>query len=355
VGSIDQPAAALKSVGATRVALAADSGVKAVGLLDTLLAHLPEGLIGLTVLTDADPGAADVDAAAAQVRESGADAVLVFGGGSALAVGKGSAVLAPNDGKLLDYIGKTEVPNAPLPTVAIPTTAGSGAEVSKTFIVHEQSLPVEVAIRVEANTPRVAILDGGLLRRAPRNVLVYSALDALTHSLESLWAKRANYYTTALGKVSAQAVIDNLPLALDGLDSGANAAGRNDAVLQTLMDASCASNYACGNSALGLVHAMAAAPSVHLPHGLRNGILLPYVAAFNHDLMLPEGREIAAQLEGFYARIGFEAKFPPGTVGEAGIEAQVVASTGHPFRANNVREASDDDLRAILREAGALA
>ena len=96
-----------------------------------------------------------------------------------------------------------------------------------------------------------------------------------------------SWLTAALGQAAAQAIIGVLPAVAAGADSGANGSGDNDESLQRLIEASCAANMACGNSGLTLVHALSTAPSVRLPHGLKNGILLPHVARFNEEVSAP--------------------------------------------------------------------
>jgi alcohol dehydrogenase class IV len=112
-------------------------------------------------------------------------------------------------------------------------------------------------------------------------------------------------------------------------------------------------NMACGNAVLALVHALNALPAVGLPHGYANGVLLPHVAAFNRSAQRAVAAEAAQGLGQLYERIGFTARFLPGEVPAAKAEALVGAAINNPFRANNVRETTEEDLRALLREAGA--
>jgi len=100
-------------------------------------------------------------------------------------------------------------------------------------------------------------------------------------------------------------------------------------------------NLACGNSGLGLVHALSSSVGVALPHGYQNGVLLPHVARFN-------GAE--EDLDGLYAEIGFEARFRPGELSARDLDAMVAAAMSNPFRANNIRESDETDLRAILAQ-----
>ncbi|MFJ6359352.1 iron-containing alcohol dehydrogenase [Pseudarthrobacter oxydans] len=353
IGALDQLQNELNRLNATRVALVADRGIHDVGLLQNIVAAIDAESIVAECLVDADPGLQVIEDIAEIAIAQRCDVVLAVGGGSALAVGKALAIRVTNSGPIERYEGATAVPVAPIPTIAVPTTAGSGSEVSKVLILHQEGRDVDVALRVEGSEPRTAILDGTVLRSLPRNAMLFAGLDALSHSMESLWAKRASLFTRSLAVSAGQQILDLLPLALDGVASGANASGNNDAVLQDLLDASAAANMACGNSGMGLVHALAAAPSIRIPHGLRNGIVLPYVADFNSTVMSADAKRLAGQLEGFYQRIAFTPLFAADAVGEEGMDAMLTATHGHPFRSNNLRESTDDDLRDILRLAGA--
>ena len=256
--------------------------------------------------------------------------MLAIGGGSALCAAKAVAILLTNPGPLGDYEGVGHLESLPAPSVAVPTTAGSGSEVSNVVVLHDPGRERHLVIRGRGYEPRVAILDGELLRTLPRAPMIAAALDALSHALESGWARGATSVTRALAPAAGATVRSALPRAL---------AGDVDA-MQELVEASAIANLACGNSGLGLVHALSSAPSVHLPHGYQNGVLLPHVARFN-------GAE-EDELDGLYAQIGFEARFRPGELSARDLDAMVAAAMSNPFRANNVRESAEADLRAIL-------
>ena len=130
-------------------------------------------------------------------------------------------------------------------------------------------------IRGRGYEPQVALLDGELLRTLPRQPMIAAALDALSHALESLWARRATRFTGALALAAAAGD--------PRVRCPAPSSGDVDA-MQELIEASAMANLACGNSGLGLVHALSSAPDVHLAHGYQNGVLLPHVAAFNRDV-----------------------------------------------------------------------
>ena len=352
LGSLAQLAAELELFGARRIAVIADRGVADAGLLDQVLQGVNRSAIAVTQLTGPDPDVAAAEHAATAARAARCDLVLAIGGGSALAVGKATAIRLANDGRIDTYQGANQVPVAPVPTIAIPTTAGSGSEVSKVLVLHEPGRKDELVVRADGCEPRVAILDGTVLRRLPRVPLLHAGLDALSHAMEAQWARRGCWFTAALGQTAAQAIIEVLPAAVAGAGSGANDSGANDESLQRLIDASCAANMACGNSGLTLVHALSTAPSVHIPHGLKNGILLPHVARFNEEVSAPATRSLAAQIGPLYRTLSFRPIFPPSLADTDAADAMVAASTGHPFRVNNLRDSSDAQLLGILEEAG---
>lgn len=353
VGSLAELAGELARLGAARVAVVADRGADGVGLLATVLAGVDRSLIAVILLIDPNPDVTAVEEAAAVAREADCDFVLAVGGGSALGAAKAVAIRLTNDDRIDAYEGVDRVPNRPAPTIAIPTTAGSGSEVSMVLVLHEAGKKEELVVRAAGCEPRDAILDATVLRGLPRVPMLFAGLDALSHSIESQWAKRGSYFTRLIGAEAAQTIIDSLPAALDGATSGRNAAGENDDLLQRLLEASSAANMACGNSGLTLVHALSTAPSVHIAHGLQNGTLLPHVARFNAPVSSSVIERLVAQLDRLYGTIQFEAQFEPGAVGDDGIAAMIAASTGHPFRINNLRESTDDNLRTILENAGA--
>jgi alcohol dehydrogenase class IV len=331
------------ALGAAPVAVVADQGLAEAGLLEPLLAHVTSVPARVCALVGPDPDIHAAEAAAATAIGHGARAVLIVGGGSALCAGKAVAIRLRNPGPLDAYVGVGHLPQPPAPTVAVPTTAGSGSEVSTVTILHDPRHAQHVVIRGAGYEPEVALLDGELLRTLPERPMIAAALDALSHALEALWAVRASSYTDAFAIASARAIRAALPRALDG-DVDA---------MQVLLEMSAMANLACGNSGLALVHALTSSPSVHLPHGYQNGVLLPHVAAFNASALRLSAASEAAELEPFYDRIGFRATFGEGEITAEGSASMVAAAMANPLRGNNVRLADADELRGVLAAAGA--
>jgi len=161
----------------------------------------------LPTVTHAIPGEPTLDMVnegrALTIREK-CDAVLAFGGGSAIDAGKAIAALAGNPGDLLDYmeiVGKAQpLPQLGLPCIAIPTTAGTGAEVTKNSVLASPEAKVKASLRSPHLLPILALIDPDLLDGMPKAILAPTGLDALSHLLESFVSIRANVFTLALAK-----------------------------------------------------------------------------------------------------------------------------------------------------------
>jgi alcohol dehydrogenase class IV len=333
----------LRALGVGTVAVIADRGFAGTGRLDALLSGVADVAVPVCALIDEDPDVAACEEAALSALRAGAAAVLAVGGGSAMCAAKAVAIRLTNAAPLDRYEGSGRLPAAPAPSIAVPTTAGSGSEVSNVVVLHAPRRERHLVIRGRGYEPRVALLDGELLGTLPARPMIAAALDALSHALESLWARGATRFTTALAGAAAAGVRGTLPDALNG-DGDA---------MQALIEASAMANLACGNSGLGLVHALSSAPDVHLPHGYQNGVLLPAVAAFNRDRVAPAVVAEIDLLGPLYREIGFRPRFETGELPRSDAELMVIAATSNPFSANNVREAGPDELRALLAVAGA--
>lgn len=344
-------AAALGDAAQGPIVVVADRALVASGLVGSVLDRtgVRARVVAVTE-ADANPAPEAVEQAATAARAAGAEVVLGIGGGSGLGAAKAVAVLLTNPPPVLAYEGTDRVLLRPAPMIAVPTTAGSGSEVSNALVLHDLTRPREVVVRGDGYEPVLAVLDGTLLRGLPREPLLHAALDALSHALEALWARRGSSITDGLALEAGRTICATLPTLVAGATDGTSAAGVNDAGLQRILEASTMANLACGNSGLALVHALSSAPSVHLPHGLQNAILLPWVARFNAAELSPAAAELVAATDALYTELGFVPRFPAGSADAA---AMLAASSGHVFRANNRRTSSDEDIMAVLGAAGA--
>ena len=207
------------------------------------------------------------------------DAVVAFGGGSAIDAGKAIAALAGNAGDLLDFmevIGKAQpLPRPGLPCIAIPTTAGTGAEVTKNSVLASPEAKVKASLRSPHLLPALALVDPDLLDGMPNAVLAPTGLDALSHLVESFVSVRANAFTLALAKEGMTRVARSLRPAFE---QGLTAQRREDLAIASLFGGLC-----LANSGLGAVHGFAAplGGMWKAPHGAVCAALLPAVMRAN--------------------------------------------------------------------------
>jgi alcohol dehydrogenase class IV len=205
--------------------------------------------------------------------------VVAFGGGSAIDAGKAIAALAGNDGELLDYmeiVGKAQLlPRPGLPCIAIPTTAGTGAEVTKNSVLASPEAKVKASLRSPYLLPVLALIDPDLLDGMPKSVLAPTGLDALSHLLESFVSIRANAFSLALAREGMVRVVRSLRSAFE---HGLTPERREDLAVASLFGGLC-----LANSGLGAVHGFAAplGGMWKAPHGAVCAALLPAVMRAN--------------------------------------------------------------------------
>ena len=249
-------------------------------LLDAEAARLGLGLRRFVVPREPDVELADL--AAALARSSGVSAVLGIGGGSTLDVAKAAAALARNPGSARDYLeglpgpGPKTFAAPPLPVVCVPTTAGTGSEVTKNAVLQVADLQVKRSMRSELLFPHSAFIDPALSGQAPLRVRAGTAFDALTHLIEAFCSSNASPMTDALAK-------DGIVRALRALQSLANgSASVGDA--HDLAIASTLGGICLANAGLGAAHGLIAPLGglyPNIPHGAGLACLLPATLAIN--------------------------------------------------------------------------
>jgi alcohol dehydrogenase class IV len=231
-----------------------------------------------TIVVQTEPDLPALESALDIVRKSGADVIVSVGGGSVLDLGKAIAALAPGRRAALDHLevvgAGLPLDHAPLPFVAIPTTAGTGAEMTKNAVISVPGHGRKVSLRDDRMLADLAIVDPALTDNSPRAVTLASGLDAITQVIEPYLSCRANPLTDAL----CRAAIPRGLNALAQLMEAENPAARDD-----LAFTSFTSGIALANSGLGAVHGLAGVLGgrIGAPHGALCGRLLPPVLAMN--------------------------------------------------------------------------
>jgi len=198
-----------------------------------------------------------------------------LGGGSALDTAKAAAILITNGGKAEDYIGLNKVPKATTPTIMVPTTAGTGAEVTFTAVFTHRMTRVKGAINSPYLFPDAALLDPELTVSLPPHVTAFTGMDALTHAIESVTSRSASVFTEALSLTSVRLISESLRRAVY---YGSDIDAREKMLLGSLFG-----GLALADAGVGAAHALAypLGGNYRIPHGLANAVLLPHVMEFN--------------------------------------------------------------------------
>jgi len=275
-GSSEQVGDELRELGGTRVLIVTDRGIAASGVLEKLTPGLDRAGIAYEIFDgiEPNPSSDDVERAAEQARQFQADAVLAVGGGSPIDAAKMVAVLAQFGGKVADYEGFNSVSGPTLPLIAVPTTVGTGSEVTRGAVITDTARNGKMVAVSPHIFPRVAILDPTLLEKLPPSITAATGMDSLTQALEGYVSRGANPISDALNLEALRLIAENLRLAV----------ARNDLdALGKMQIATTMQGIGFHNSGLGLVHAMSntAGGMFGTAHGVTNAIILPHVMAFN--------------------------------------------------------------------------
>jgi len=288
-GSSVELARLIADRGARSVLVVTDKVLVGLGVVAPVLNALKEAGVAVTVFSEVepDPTIAIVMAGIEQLRASGATAVLAVGGGSPIDAAKAMIACYAGGRRPQDLDGYFKVRGAVLPFFAVPTTAGSGSEVTVASVVSDPEAGRKFAIVDNKLVPAAIALDPKLMVGLPPRVTAATGMDALTHAIESHLSTLATPATQAMSAGSARAIMRDLPRAFED--------GSDIAARQSLAVASCMAGLAFTKVSVGYVHAIAhqLGPLYHLPHGHLNAILLPYVLDFYLDGAAPRMAELA--------------------------------------------------------------
>ena len=268
-----------------------------------------------------DARCSHIDDQGARVRREQIDGVVCIGGGSVMCTGKGVAIVATNHKPMRDCTGVGQFDRRALPMIMVPTTAGSGSEVSQWTIVKDEERHLKLLGGGPLSFPDAAILDPVTLGSLPMRVAALPAVDALTHGVEAYLSGIASPLTDAIALGAVRAQYGSLRASINSDDPVAREAN---------LVASCMANVACGNARLGHGHALSLPieGQLDLPHPYGVGVLLPHVIAFNLAVLphkvtplaealgvhpgLSRAGQIAAcadQVRALYDDIGFPQSF----------------------------------------------
>jgi alcohol dehydrogenase len=273
-----------------------DSGVRGAGLLALVESIFSASQTAIAVVFDdvpPDSSLVAVRKAAAQYREHQCDAIVAIGGGSVIDTSKGVNVLVSEGGDdLLQFSGAHNLKRSLKPLFVVPTTAGTGSEVTMVAVISDTEAGVKIPFTSNFLLPTAAVLDPRMTLTLPPLITAATAMDALTHAVEAYTCLAANPMSDAYATVAIQKVCRHL---LEVLGDPQNADGR-----LALAQASTMAGIAFSNSMVGLVHALGHSVGAvsHLPHGVCMSILLPYVLEYNQSVCAMRIGELLLPLAG---------------------------------------------------------
>ena len=261
-----------------RLLFLSDEGVASTEMFKNVENILRGNRVTLDIFTDIEPDPSDktVERAYELYRKTKPSLILALGGGSTIDVGKAVGILATNGGRINDYEGTEKFSNPPVPLIAIPTTAGTGSEVSGSCTIVDSDRGLKMSIRNPTlNPPKVAILDPLALRSLPATTAVYPGMDAFAHALESYVSLHANPISDAINLHAIELIAHNIRPFVSNRSN-------LDAGLKMLCAASLGA-MGFTNTGAGNVHCMArfVGAFFHVSHGLSVAACLPSAAEFN--------------------------------------------------------------------------
>ena len=291
-GSIDSIADVVSDFAATQVLIISDKGVARAGLIDRPKALLEAAGVTVTVLDDTppEPEVGQVEAILAAARKHACELVIGIGGGSAMDVAKIVAVLLNNDVSLRDLLNKAPIARRGLPTLMVPTTAGTGSEATPNsiFLVPEDEL--KVGIVSPKLLPDCVILDPQMSIGLPPAITASTGMDALTHAIECYTSKKGNPFSELFALKAITLISRSIRCAFT---HGSDLDARHDMLLGAMYGGMC-----IATSSTTAVHALAypLGGKFRIAHGISNAILLPYVMRFNRVGSEGKFRDIAVAM-----------------------------------------------------------
>lgn len=293
----------LAALKAKQLLLVSDPGLAQLGLVERFVTELKRAGFKATSFTgvSSNPTTTEVQAGLDLAREQAAQVLIALGGGSAIDVAKGIAMLLANGGTYADYQweGKT-ITQRSRPVLAVPTTAGTGSEVSRVAVIVDPTNPFKKGVLSPLMFPHAAILDPELTRSLPPQLTAATGMDAFIHALETYIGRRANPYTDQLALAALRTIWQMLPRA--------TAKGDDLEARQAMLLAATWAGTAMDHAGLGLIHSLSGPLTghLHLHHGLTNALLLPYVMRFNLPAVSEARRKTLNELFGLPAEAGLE-------------------------------------------------
>ncbi len=267
----------LKNCDTKKVLIISGPNLKRQGMVDKVKDLIGAATIECEVFTDveANPSVTTVEAAAKVYKQCQADSIVAFGGGSPMDVAKAVAVIAKYGGDIREYEGADKVPGPVVPLIAIPTTAGTGSEVTAFSVITDVERNYKLTVFSYELLPAYAILDPDLIMSMPASVAAACGADALVHAIEAYLSRAASPFSDAMAEKAMELI--------GGSIRRFYANRHDESAAEAMLAGSMFAGIAFAWARLGNVHAMSHPVSAffHVPHGTANAVLLPFVLEYN--------------------------------------------------------------------------
>lgn len=331
------------------------SAMRKSGILDKITAIMKSAKIEFSLFdkVEHDPSLKTVDEGIKFLREEKCDIVVGLGGGSALDAAKAIASLARQPGTIWEYYASKEIKEEGLPFLALPTTAGTGAEITNNSVLTDRNKATKKSIRSLFMIAKVALVAPELTLSLPPQITAYTGMDAFTQALESYVSRTSNPVSDSLALPAIEIIYHSLP---EAVQDGGNIEVRERMALGSLFSA-----MAFSNSGLGAVHGLAHPIGAHfnIPHGLACAVLLPHIISFNLRAKRDKFKQIAEKIgvekvedlpsviKKFLEKVNLPLDFKSYGVSQADFSS-IIAECRSSSMGKNPRQLSDEDLREIL-------
>lgn len=308
----------LEQYGIKKVMVVTDAGIAGTESFKSLVEGLDRQDVDYVIYSEAvaDPPIEAVDEATKILKKSGADGVVAVGGGSSIDTSKAMCMLVTNEGSVRDYLfgGTKTVTNRPIPLIAVPTTAGSGSEVTAASVITDNQHDIKLSVTHEYLMPLVAVVDPMMHVGMPPMITASTGMDALTHAIEAFVSLNAEPISDMYAMTAIKMIGENIRTAMY---NPTNIEARGNMAIASILAAA-----AFVNAGLGAVHGISQSMGgiAHTPHGIGNSLLLPYVMELN----------VAGNPEKF---------------------AKIAELLGEDISGLSVRDAADFSIRAVRQMA----
>lgn len=356
----------LNDHGIKKVLIVTDPGIQRSGLLDSIYASLKAEGIDYRETADIKPNprSEDCNRIAEAYKHEGLQGLLAVGGGSAIDAAKAISVLLTHEGRIEDYEGECGLQRDILPIIAVPTTAGTGSEVTIFSVITDSQRRYKMSLIDPRLAPKLALLDTEVTATLPPAIAAATGMDALTHAIEAYTGRRANPISDGLALHAIALINEHLVPAVEEPD--------NQNAREQMLIASLIAGVAFGNADVASVHCISEAIGgmYDTPHGVANSIFLPFIFSHNRDANLPrhaqvgyalgaeptlshaEAAEAAVQrLQALSQRLGIPRFRDVAGVNEADFQVIAEKSKINMSDSSNAKEMTVDDYLQVIRQA----